>query len=235
MKNIVFVILIILCLTITLCIYTQVSKPLYDCPHLDKLIKSYTNNVYAKVGNKDYWVYEIPNFLPHETCDAIINKAVKAGLSPSNVYNNGIDELDENSRKSLQTWFNSSCKYNNDIENSISAITNIPKDHMESLQVVYYPPGGYFGAHYDPDISNLNESIAHRQGTFIVYLNDDFEGGGTRFPKLNYTVKPEKGKAVIFWSLNKDNSIIDHALHEAEPVLNGSKWVCNKWLHNRKL
>jgi hypothetical protein len=29
--------------------------------------------------------------------------------------------------------------------------------------------------------------------TFLLYLNDDFKGGETAFPKLNKTITPKKG------------------------------------------
>jgi hypothetical protein len=37
----------------------------------------------------------------------------------------------------------------------------------------------------------------------ILFLNDDYEGGGIEFPDLGYTVKPSKNKLVLYKATNK--------------------------------
>lgn len=203
----------------------------YEIPNLDANLEKYS---YYKIGDDIYWIYEIPNFISPEDCDNLIKEAQSKKFNSSNVYNNGINKFDQDSRKSFTTWLYNDNIQNVNISKAISTLINIPIENMEDMQVVYYPPGGYFRPHYDADISNPKDMIASRIGTVLIYLNDDYEGGGTHFPKLNYTVKPEKGKAVIFWTLDKDNKIIDKALHGGEPVISGTKWICNKWLHFRE-
>lgn len=68
-----------------------------------------------------------------------------------------------------------------------------------------------------------------RYATILVYLNDDFTGGETIFPKLNIKIKPKIGKVLIFYSLDsKENTILD-SLHGGLPITSGVKWICNKW------
>lgn len=62
-------------------------------------------------------------------------------------------------------------------------------------QLIKYPEGGLFKEHID--VYNNN---SHRAFTIILYLNDDFEGGETGFPNLNYKCKPKVGRALIFLS-----------------------------------
>mmetsp|Transcript_877 Transcript_877/g.1066 ORF Transcript_877/g.1066 Transcript_877/m.1066 type:complete len:218 (+) Transcript_877:61-714(+) len=47
------------------------------------------------------------------------------------------------------------------------------------FRICRYRPGGFFGAHHDKGyfVSSNNRSIQ----TFMLYLNDDFDGGSTRF------------------------------------------------------
>jgi predicted 2-oxoglutarate/Fe(II)-dependent dioxygenase YbiX len=56
--------------------------------------------------------------------------------------------------------------------------------------------------------------------TFMVYLNDEFEGGETKFyvenGRLRVSVTPETGKALVFWHPQ---------LHEGAPVRKGRKYV----------
>jgi predicted 2-oxoglutarate/Fe(II)-dependent dioxygenase YbiX len=80
------------------------------------------------------------------------------------------------------------------------------KQHAET-HFVRYVPGNYYTPH-----SDTGEHRHDRYFTVVCYLNEDFAGGGTSFPKLNYTVRPHSGKAVIFPSTY---------LHTAEPITRG--------------
>jgi Rps23 Pro-64 3,4-dihydroxylase Tpa1-like proline 4-hydroxylase len=87
---------------------------------------------------------------------------------------------------------------------------------FDATQMVRYSPGGYYRTHTDNGCD-----LGARFFTVLCYLNDDFEGGGTNFPSLNYVVKPECGKAVFFPSKYH---------HCAEPVRGGNKYVLVSWL-----
>jgi predicted 2-oxoglutarate/Fe(II)-dependent dioxygenase YbiX len=52
-------------------------------------------------------------------------------------------------------------------------------------------------------------------------LNDDFTGGRTLFPTLNYATTPAAGQAIIFPS---------NYLHGSEPVSRGKKFVLVSWI-----
>lgn len=54
-----------------------------------------------------------------------------------------------------------------------------------------------FGRHYDACFprSEWDRSVL----TFIVYLTDDFEGGGTVFYPKTFEVRPVKGMACVFF------------------------------------
>jgi predicted 2-oxoglutarate/Fe(II)-dependent dioxygenase YbiX len=61
----------------------------------------------------------------------------------------------------------------------------------------------------------------NRYYSLVCYLNDDFEGGSTRFPALDYAVKPQCGKAILFPS---------RYLHGGEPVISGQKYILISWI-----
>jgi prolyl 4-hydroxylase len=67
--------------------------------------------------------------------------------------------------------------------------------------------------------------------TFILCLNDDYEGGETNFPNLNKKYKLTKGDLLHFNTLNIWNMETKFALHGGEPVSKGEKWICNVWVH----
>lgn len=67
--------------------------------------------------------------------------------------------------------------------------------------------------------------------TVFLYLNDVEEGGGTHFDRLNITVTPKKGRALIWPSvLNRDPNVADwRTQHQALPVKAGVKYGANAW------
>jgi hypothetical protein len=87
---------------------------------------------------------------------------------------------------------------------------------VRDTHVVRYSPGGFYVPHID-----TVPGEEYRYFTVLCYLNEDFEGGWTSFPLLNFSVRPRTGKAILFPSTY---------LHCAEPVGSGEKYVIVTWL-----
>ena len=73
--------------------------------------------------------------------------------------------------------------------------------------------------------------------TIYLYLNDVEAGGETNFPRLDLTVQPKVGRALVWPSVFDENP---HAAdyrtqHQALPVKEGIKYGANAWLHQRML
>lgn len=201
----------------------------------------FSSEKYRKsVPKTDFQIlYEFPNFLTPEECDHIIGLATPK-LSSSKVYSQNDDVVSDHDRVSQQAWIK-------DFEDPVvtkiakrtSQLLNLPMRNAEDLQVVRYECGGFFREHYDACngseefCSRMNGSAGPRYATFLIYLNDDFEGGETAFPKLgNLLVKPQKGKGVLFFGTSRTGqSLLEESLHSGMPVLKGTKWICNKWFH----
>jgi predicted 2-oxoglutarate/Fe(II)-dependent dioxygenase YbiX len=88
----------------------------------------------------------------------------------------------------------------------------------ERFRYYRYDVGQRFRLHYDGSFWRNAEEES--QLTFMVYLNDDFDGGTTDFyyenRRLKARVKPRRGTALVF----------AHAqLHEGTPVTSGRKYV----------
>jgi len=83
----------------------------------------------------------------------------------------------------------------------------------EMFRIYKYSPGQQFKMHHDGSyIKNENEKSFY---TFLIYLNNDFEGGETEFEHL-FTVAPKKGSALVFY----------HPLrHEGKTLISGQKYV----------
>ena len=101
--------------------------------------------------------------------------------------------------------------------------------NCEDLHVVHYEKGGYYKHHYD---TNFASTEGQRIYTFILALNDDYEGGETEFPNLNNKFKLKVGDAIFFQNLDNHGSFTSKALHGGRPVKSGEKWICNLWIRD---
>ncbi|XP_033229504.1 prolyl 4-hydroxylase subunit alpha-1 [Belonocnema kinseyi] len=69
-------------------------------------------------------------------------------------------------------------------------------------------------------------------GTLTNSIMSDVEqGGGTVFTGINLSLWPKKGSAAFWYNLKPNGHGNFLTRHAACPVLTGSKWVANKWLH----
>lgn len=125
------------------------------------------------------------------------------------------------------------------IEQRIAKLINWPIDHAEGIQVLRYNTGGEYRAHYDyfdPQHSGSHSHLANggqRVGTVLMYLSDVEVGGGTRFPDIQFEVRPSKGSAVYFASIDVAGLPDPQSLHAGVPVVRGVKYAATKWLREQ--
>ena len=122
------------------------------------------------------------------------------------------------------------------LEQRIAALTGVPVEHGEPLQILHYQVGGEYQPHHDFFDPRDAGSPAHlacggqRVGSIVIYLNDVPEGGATDFPSLELSVKPQQGCAIYFEYCNEAGELDSRCLHGGAPVIRGEKWVATKWL-----
>lgn len=120
------------------------------------------------------------------------------------------------------------------ITRRVSHMTGLSMDSAEELQVVNYGIGGHYEPHYD--FARKRENAFAKQGgnriaTVLFYMSDVAQGGATVFTELGLSVFPVKRAAAFWMNLHPSGEGDFATRHAACPVLQGSKWVCNKWLH----
>uniref|UniRef100_A0A3Q3SWY4 procollagen-proline 4-dioxygenase n=1 Tax=Mastacembelus armatus TaxID=205130 RepID=A0A3Q3SWY4_9TELE len=122
------------------------------------------------------------------------------------------------------------------VNQRIEDITGLTVDTAELLQVANYGVGGQYEPHFDfsrrPFDSNF-KGDGNRLATFLNYMSDVEAGGATVFPDFGAAIKPKKGTSVFWYNLFRSGEGDYRTRHAACPVLVGSKWVSNKWFHER--
>uniref|UniRef100_A0A671XH64 procollagen-proline 4-dioxygenase n=1 Tax=Sparus aurata TaxID=8175 RepID=A0A671XH64_SPAAU len=123
------------------------------------------------------------------------------------------------------------------VNQRIEDITGLTVDTAELLQVANYGVGGQYEPHYDfSRVSSCCECENYKglQPVVVSFQMSDVEAGGaTVFPDFGAAIWPRKGTAVFWYNLFKSGEGDYRTRHAACPVLVGSKWVSNKWIHER--
>ncbi len=99
----------------------------------------------------------------------------------------------------------------------------------EPLQILRYAVGQEYRAHTDSRIGATNQ----RAWTVLIYLNDDYEGGATRFPRAALDVRGATGDALIFCNIDAGGDPDPASLHAGLPVTSGVKWLATRWIRAR--
>ncbi len=200
--------------------------------HIGNKIKTEDREINIIARLEEPLIVILGNVLSGEECDELIR------LSKDRLQRSKIGDAREANelRTSSSMFFQEG---ENDIvtriEKRTSYIMNIPVEHGEGLQVLNYKIGQEYKAHFD-FFSSANKLVSNpRISTLVMYLNDVEHGGETFFPKLNFSVSPQKGMAVYFEYFYNDNTLNELTLHGGAPVINGNKWAATQWMRRQKL
>lgn len=205
-------------------------------------------------------VLSIKGFLSDEECDYIAKKADPT-MKYSQVSLKDADKGRAASdwRTSQSTFLSAEGDpILRDIEYRTSSLTRVPVNHQEYVQVLRYGHTEKYDAHHDyfdpkaymsdqRTLSLIENGKKNRYATVFWYLTDVEEGGHTIFPRAGglpqphshtdcskgLKVQPQKGKVIIFYSLDASGEMDPLSLHGACPVgQDGVKWAANKWVWN---
>ena len=139
-------------------------------------------------------------------------------------------QINESIRKSETAWLNKEDPVVKGVIQRCLKYTDRPFENCEKLQVVRYKPGGHYKPHQDAFKDDKNMRIY----TFILALNDGYDGGETEFPNLNKSYKLKAGDALFFDTLNNYDFLTSKALHGGKTVNHGNKWICHLWVRKHK-
>ena len=99
----------------------------------------------------------------------------------------------------------------------------------EPLNVLRYRPGQSYAPHLDAVPGLANQRVV----TMLLWLNDDYDGGDTVFPKAGATLRGETGDALLFENVTADGRPDPATIHEGRPVTRGEKLLASRWIRAR--
>ncbi len=110
-------------------------------------------------------------------------------------------------------------------------LVNFTINASEPTALLKYEVGEEYKNHFDT-AADPESATFGRCFTAVLYINDDFEGGETRFPRLDLGIKPKAGRLAL-WSNKRPNDTDPHplSLHAGLPVTAGTKWIATFWIH----
>lgn len=184
----------------------------------------------------------VESFLAVEVCDWIVSFARSKPQQRVEVVDptTGAGRVDRG-RTNTGTYFGLSgldvttCL----VKARIGAALGMPIRNQEDTNVLHYDPGQTFHQHcdfLDPEQAGHAQEIAavgQRVATFLIYLNDDYEGGETDFPLLNWRYRGRKGDALLFWNVSRKGDVDRRLLHAGLPPTSGEKWLLSQWVRDR--
>jgi prolyl 4-hydroxylase len=121
----------------------------------------------------------------------------------------------------------------------IAAATGLPETIFEVPQLMRYRPGEEFKPHHDgldpgqPGTAADLRRRGQRIGTFLLYLNDQYEGGETDFPAAALSFRGGTGDALFFANVTRDGTLDPLSLHAGRPPTSGEKWILSQWIRDR--
>lgn len=165
-------------------------------------------------------VWTVESFLTREECAATIRRVDEIGFVPAPISSGGGFEMRPEVRNNTRVIVDDQPLANSFFER---VREHVPERMFreatiagvnERFRFYRYERSERFKPHYDGAFrrNRQEESLL----TFMVYLNEEFEGGATKFLDLGIDVKPKTGLALFF----------QHSLlHEGSLVHEGVKYV----------
>lgn len=177
------------------------------------------------------------NVLSSEECDALVahcgNRYTRSTVTAEN---DGASVVHEGRTSEMAFIRRGEAEVAERVERRLAALAHWPVENGEPFQLQKYGPTQEYRPHYDwldPESGGHRSHLAQggqRLATFVLYLSDVVQGGGTAFPGLGLEVYPRKGNAVWFLNTDANHQPDRQTLHAGAPVVSGTKIIANKWL-----
>lgn len=184
----------------------------------------------------------IERFMSPAECEWVIERG-RSQLGRARVYRSSATAQVADSRTNSETSFTI---FNADVvlnllRERMSAATRAPVHFFEVAKLLHYQPGEQFAIHADfiepstPELVREVQLRGQRAATFLVYLNEGYDGGETEFPRLNFRFKGARGDALLFSNTDPAGAPDYATLHAGLPPTSGEKWLLSQWIRSKPM
>jgi prolyl 4-hydroxylase len=183
-------------------------------------------------------IYIKEHAFSEEECQALL-ELIKGHFQPSTVVDQVGNSNDGYRTSSTAFLEQISAEKNQQVKSRIGQMMGIDDAYLESLQVQRYGTGQEYKVHCDffhsssPTFRACTDKVGQRTWTCVLYLNDDFEGGATRFNLLDKNVQPKRGMALCWNNLLPLGKPNEWTSHCGEPVKKGYKYIISAWFREK--
>ncbi len=107
------------------------------------------------------------------------------------------------------------------------------------MTVLHYDVGEQISEHFDfvdPNVPDYERHIRERGQrivTFLVYLNDEYSGGETEFPRLGVRHRGQGGEGFFFVNAFADGRPDVRTLHAGRAPSSGEKWIVSQFIKSQ--
>jgi len=188
-------------------------------------------------------VRRVPNLVPLPVCEWLIGRA-QGRLQPALVYDS-VDRKVEVHRMCTNTMAMYDYATLDVVQFLVQARMSLTCgyriQHFEHPTILHYSVGEQITPHFDfidgkaRDYAQQIEEMGQRMITFLLYLNDGYEGGETTFPELGIVNRGRAGDGFFFINAHPDLSPDRRMLHTGSPPTSGEKWVVTQFISSKML
>jgi prolyl 4-hydroxylase len=125
------------------------------------------------------------------------------------------------------------------LQHRMAVACGVNVHNAEGPTILHYQPGEQITNHFDfvnVQMPGYEEHIAQRGEriiTFLAYLNDDYDGGDTDFPKIGVRHKGRRGEGLFFTNALPSGKPDFRMVHAGMPPLRGEKWIVSQFFRSR--
>ncbi|MBX3430647.1 MAG: 2OG-Fe(II) oxygenase [Hyphomonadaceae bacterium] len=108
--------------------------------------------------------------------------------------------------------------------------------NFERTSIFRYDVGQTFADHADYISTSFTAELrawGQRPHTFLVYLNESYEGGHTNFLAINKQIRGGVGDAVFWRNVDDDGAPDPLTQHAGDPPTSGEKWLLSQFIRNK--
>jgi hypothetical protein len=201
-------------------------------------LAAWLSPVAGRVLNEAPAIRHYPDLVNDAAC-AWLMQLVQDKLKPAMIYSGDhVRDIRDEMRTNSVGPLHLACidLVNVVVQYRIAAVCRLPVDNFDGPTALQYEVGEEIKDHYDyvnPKIPNYETEIktrGERLITFLIYLNDDYDGGETDFPLLKVSHKGKRGDGLSFVNVLPNGKPDARSLHAGRPPTRGQKWLLSQFI-----